>query len=454
MDPLDTACELKWTYPIFNLSRGEFRSCCRTPSNRISQEELDAHGIDAFLNSPKQLRDRHELVQGIRTEDCSACWRVEESGATSFRQGQRKVWRMLKDAGQLSHEEMNSQYTDDRLRQRLARITSATDPALLSHRPTMLEISLGNTCDMKCMYCNHHYSSQWGAEEIKLGRITQEQYDREFPKAPNGFGDRFWEWFENIGAGSLERIGIIGGEPLIMPEFYDMAERLHGVLKDAGRDTKPTLWIVTNMNTPLNYLTRFMEWFPRLTDVMDVEILVSMESVGRRAEYIRNGVNWERFTSNIDRILERRDVAFDFGFIPTINILSITSLLDFIKFTEDLHHRHGKPVAVKQNVVSYPQVHSPFILTPDFADHLDDVVSYMTPRIPQQPLVKDRMGRWDSFVEFITPVANGIRNNNQDRTEMRRRFADWVDDFDRRRNLDFKQVFPEYAAFYDLCRST
>ena len=39
VSPIDTICDLKWNYPIFNMDRGEFRSCCRTPSNKVTEDE-------------------------------------------------------------------------------------------------------------------------------------------------------------------------------------------------------------------------------------------------------------------------------------------------------------------------------------------------------------------------------------------------------------------------------
>ena len=52
-NPLDKICDLKWNYPIFGMDRGEFRSCCRTPTNLVTENDIQEFGIDAFLNSPK-----------------------------------------------------------------------------------------------------------------------------------------------------------------------------------------------------------------------------------------------------------------------------------------------------------------------------------------------------------------------------------------------------------------
>jgi pyruvate-formate lyase-activating enzyme len=446
--PLDTVCDLKWNYPIFNLDRGEFRSCCRTPSSKVTEEELTEYGIDAFLNNPKMKQSRMDLIKGIKTSDCNTCWQIEDSNMTSPRQGGSQFWNHLRTRKQVD----NVEYDEKLLQLKLDSVVDLDDPILSSKYPYMLEISLGNTCDMKCMYCNHHYSTQWASEEIKLGRITQEQYDREFPKAPASFDNKFWEWFNSVGVTYCSRIGIIGGEPLIMPEFYTFVEKLIEARKQSSRVKPTSLWIVTNLNTPKNYLDKFLKYLPKLSETFNVEILVSMESVGRKAEYIRNGVDWTRFTNNLDRLLSNKDLKFNFGFIPSLNALSVSSLKEFVIFTEELYRKYDRPVAIKQSIVNFPSQQSPFILTSDFAKYVDDCIAYMEPKVAEMPIVPDYQGRWDTFIEFLRPLGDSLRNNTIDRTDQRKKFAEWFDDFDRRRKINLVETFPEYAEFYKLCK--
>lgn len=445
---LNTVCDLMWNYPIFNMERGEFRSCCRTPSNRITEEDLQEFGTNAFLNNPKLKKIRLDLVNGVKNENCNTCWQIEDSGMTSPRQGGAQFWDHLRWRRHVP--DMN--YSENIMLKRLDLVNDINDPILNSEAPYMLEISLGNTCDMKCMYCNHHYSTQWATEEIKLGRISQEQYDREFPKAPNHFDEKFWEWFNNTGVKYSSRIGIIGGEPLIMPEFYVFLDKLIEAKKNSPVKKDASLWIVTNMNTPKNYLDKLMNYLPKLSEVFTVEILVSMESVDTRAEYIRNGIDWNRFTSNLDKLLSNKDLKFNFGFIPSLNVLSVSSITDFVKFAENLYHTHGRPVAIKQSIVNFPSQHSPFILTSDFANYIDECVAYMETKVNEMPEVPDKFGRWDTFIDFIKTLAESIRNNSIDRNEQRKKFGEWADDFEMRRRLKLTDVFPEYTEFYNMCR--
>lgn len=450
-NPLDTICDLKWNYPIFGMGRGEFRSCCRTPTSLVSEQELQEYGIDAFLNSNIQKQERLDLIQGRRTEACASCWKLEDSGIQSPRHHPKQMWWQLIKSNNIKP----SEYSEDKLKLELSKINDINHPALNSYKPYMLEISMGNTCDMKCMYCTHHYSTQWATERIKYKEITQEQYDREFPKAPPSFEGKFWEWFNEVGRYSINRLGLIGGEPLIMPEFYTFMDKAIASVEEINdqRKEKITLWIVSNLNTPSNYLQKVLDYLPKISKVFNLEILGSMESVGERAEYIRNGVSWERFTKNVDTILSNKTIEFDFGFIMSVNVLNITSIKEFISYTKLLYEKHGRPVTLKQNLISFPSWQSPMILTEDFIPYIEDAINYLNMNSQSMPNVKDPLGTWTSYATFLQTIIDGIKNNVIDKTPDRKKFYEWFDTYDNRRDLSLTKCFPEYTNFHNLCRS-
>ena len=449
-DPFNTICDLKWNYPIFNMARGEFRSCCRTPSNRVSKEELDTLGIEAFSNNPRELAERLDLVKGVRTKACQSCWSLEDSGLGSPRHTAERFFHIMKYS---KFKGDQTEYNEDFLRAYLNSVNDVNHNLLQSKNPYMLEISLGNTCDMKCMYCSHHYSSQWATELIKHGEITQAQYDTEFPKAPEGFDDLFWQWFDRYGRLNLKRLGIIGGEPLITPEFYTFAEKLisHMAPVNKFRKEKITFWIVTNFNTPKKYLDKFFNFFPKLNEYFNVEILISMESTGKRAEYIRNGLNWKRFTDNIHRLLEHRDLNFGFGFITSVSALSVIGMNDFVQWVYSLYDTYKRPILMKQNIVSFPSWQRPSILTAEYASHLFECIEFMKSKVDEMPVVEDLYGRWDQYILFLENLAETLQNNRIDVTSDRKKFVEWFTTYDQRRGLNLLKTFPELKKFHKFC---
>ena len=452
-DPVDTVCEFKWNYPIFQMDRGEFRSCCRTPSRPVTEEQLQEKGIDAFLNSDHLKQSRLDLINGIRHSDCKTCWGLEDKGMKSPREP-KQFWNFMQREEMIPTEKKSSSLNVDVMNEALAKVTTTDHKFITSKKPYMLELSLGNTCDLKCMYCNHHYSTQWATELIKTGEITQEQYDREFPAAAPSFENKFWEWFDRIGRLSIHRVNIIGGEPLIIPKFYEYIDIMKDKLKpleNISNRNKPVLCVVTNLNTPPNYFKRFMDRLPAITEVFNVEILISMESLTERAEYIRNGLDWKRFTSNVDALFSRKDVKFNTGFLMTVSVLSIATTKDFIQYATEMSKKHDRPIHLKQNIVNYPKWHSPMILPPSFAKYLDNAVEYMEENVTSMPDTVDFFGRYDQYIIFLKSLSESIKNNTGDYSADKAAFLKWFTSYDKIRNLNFKKTFPEYINFWDDC---
>jgi hypothetical protein len=448
-NPMDTICEFKWNYPIFQVDRGEFRSCCRTPSAPVSEELLQEKGIDAFLNNDKLIQSRLDLIQGIRHSDCQSCWNLEDRGMKSPREPEN-FWNFLKRERVIPKD---MEYNEENVRVELGKINSPDHQFLKASKPYMMEISLGNTCDLKCMYCNHHYSTQWATELIKIGEITQEQYDREFPKASSSYEEKFWEWFDHVGRWSIHRINMIGGEPLIIPEFYEYVERMMtqlNVIKTL-KNLKPTLCIVTNLHTPANYFNRFIDRLPKITEVFDLEILISMESLENRAEYIRNGIGWNKFNSNVHKLLAVKDANFQVGFLMSVNVLSIPTTKNFVEYATNLSDQYQRPIGLKQNIVNFPKWQNPMILPPEFSKYLYDTIKYMEQHVARIPNPTDFHGRYDQYMIFLRSLAESLANNTGDYTEDRKKFYHWYADFDKRRNINLMETFPELKDFYKMC---
>ena len=67
----------------------------------------------------------------------------------------------------------------------------------------------------------------------------------------------------------------------------------------------------------------------------------------------------------------------------------------------------------------------------------------------EMPDVSDKFGTWVGYTEFLCKLRDGIKHNDVDNTTIRRAFVNWFDDFDRKRNLNFVNTFPELANFYN-----
>jgi organic radical activating enzyme len=442
MNNENTVCHLRWGYPNISLSRNEIRTCCKTPFQKISDELLDYHQTDIFLNTHYQKKRRMEMLQGVQHSDCKSCWSLEKTGAKSLRGN--NPYGFIDFAKRHS---MFDEFTPPTLEE-ISNQVSLDSKILESHNPFMLEVSLGNTCDLKCMYCNHVYSSQWASESLKNNTINMEIYKQVQTQPNEKFIKLFWEWVDTKAKHSLDRIGIIGGEPLITPEFYDFLDKLIEVYADKEGPNKTRIWVVTNLNATDNYYNKFLEYIPKLSEKFILEVHISMEAMYDQAEYIRNGLNWERFESNVNKLFAS-NANIELAFLPSINAMSIPRLPKFLKWVYDLSKTYDKAIMLKQNIVTYPEVHSPFILPNDVADYLDPAIEWMKNIETEMPDVSDKFGTWSGYTEFLCKLRDGIKYNEVNNTEIRRAFVKWFDDFDSKRNLNFVNTFPELANFYN-----
>jgi hypothetical protein len=227
------------------------------------------------------------------------------------------------------------------------------------------------------------------------------------------------------------------------------------VYKDVpNNDT--TIWIVTNLHTPENYFNRLMNYLPKLNEKFKLEILISMESTEEQAEYIRNGLEWKRFENNVYKLFDatKENDRVTLGFLPSITALSIPRYKKFLQWVYNISQTTGKPVMLKQNIVTWPNCHTPFILTPDFADYLTDAIEWITSVQESMPNFHDHFGRWDTYTNFLINLRDSIKNSDTDQKELRKEFYSWFKDFDELRGLNFIETFPEFKDFYKRCGET
>lgn len=439
-------CHLRWGYPNISLTRKEIRTCCKTPFQKVNDDDIKSYGIDLFLNTDYQVNRRFEMMKGERHGDCHQCWQIEDQGATSLRGNTANGFIDFAHHRNLFDEfgttDMNT----------VTEQVNLDSNILRSHKPFMLEVSLGNTCDLKCMYCNHVYSSQWATESLKTFKISQHIYDEVNGAPDSEFIELFWKWVDQEAKFSVERIGIIGGEPLITPEFYPFIDRLIETYQDIPHNNT-TIWIVTNLNTPENYFNRLLKYLPKLNEKFKLEILISMESTEDQAEYIRNGLNWKRFESNVRKLFNstKDNDRVTLGFLPSITALSIPRYKQFLQWVYNISRETGKPVMLKQNIVTWPNCHTPFVLTPDFADYLTDAIDWLTSVQSDMPEFNDHFGRWSTYTAFLVNLRDSIKNNTTDQSMLRQQFYTWFKDFDELRGINFVETFPEFKDFYAMC---
>lgn len=474
VDPELVACRFKWDYPIVNLMSGHIRSCCRVPKQVITESDIDKYGTDVIMNLPFEQDRRREKLVGITHKDCESCVRLQWNGAEPPRDGINgfvNKWLIERNQAYPYKVKDTKKWYLDHIPMKAEELPH-NHPLLRSDRPDMLEIVLGNVCDLKCTYCSMHYSSQWVNELVKFGDVKKEEVLQHMPVAPEKLQKVFWEWFYDVGRHTADTINILGGEPTYMPQFYDTLDKLTEAYRDLGPKARHIeLGVLSNMNTSAAYMDKFLSKLPELTKYVFLRLQPSMESMGPRAEYIRYGLDWSRFEHNIRRILREREQYglnennFGIGMQIALNTFSVSSLPGFVKWIDSLIEEYGFEIGLMKNIVSFPRHHNPSILTSDYAKYFQETYDFVKSKMDKNDRVINRLrqetgidnhGSWDSYARALLEgliKSVGAPHRTEYDIESRGHFYKFVEQMKERRGVDFVTIYPEMNEFYDICKA-
>lgn len=276
----DTFCVRPLTH-LYVGTDGQYRLCCASEDSYLSNAKTDE--VDAWWNS-EYLKDvRKNLLNGIRIPECNRCWRNEDAGIRSHRLRSNREY--LVNANNYK------------------KFLSQLNP---NNKIIDLELHHTNLCNLKCLMCYEGASSQFGNENLKLGF----DYNRQIYNWP-------LERVEELLASGLHVLNIIGGEPLINTELYNLIESCYnkGYLKNT------LLHITTNC-------TRIDKWHDLLAKIPSLRIMASVDGFDDVYEYIRFGADWNVVSENILKLQKISNLMVN-SVVQNLNILNIHKLIEW-----------------------------------------------------------------------------------------------------------------------------
>jgi hypothetical protein len=200
--------------------------------------------------------------------------------------------------------------------------------------PTQLEIYFSNTCNLKCVYCNSKFSSTIDNENRIHGQFDYGTVHGSNVYLPGKIEvnpnieedtDKLFVWLEeNIH--ELNKLMILGGEPFLQKE----TERMVSLLE---RTSNPKLTLVVFSNLTVDPV-RVQEWLARMWKLVEqgkldnLQVVGSLDCWGPQAEYVRNGLDLNKYVNNMEFILNKTKIT------PSVNsalmALTIPTLPDLV----------------------------------------------------------------------------------------------------------------------------
>lgn len=429
-------CLAKWYQLTLYLQNGFNHSCHHPTPHKISIEELKAN-YKALHNTQFKKQQMQMMLDGERPPECDYCWRAEDSGNISD--------RVYKSAGSWARTKV-----DEVLETRTGDVN-----------PSYLEISFSNVCNFKCAYCSPDLSSPWNDEIEKYGPYpTSMNYNnldwfKQTGKMPihhrehNPYVDAFWEWWPELYA-SLHTLRLTGGEPLLSKDVWRMLDYIeHNPKKDL------VLAINTNLGIQDEFVDRIIEKINIIAPkVKEFQFFTSGEAVGPAGEYIRYGLDYYQWKTNLEKVLDHTNVIV--AVMTTVNLTSVTSYADFVRYLLDLRGMHNRKAMFNK-----VQFMTNFLRWPDFLSLqlLDDATKQKFANDIER-LIQER-GNWDGMATLSFSEVDQLRrlvnfmNSPMPEDKLvthRKDFVAFVDEYDKRRGTNFHETFPELGHFYKLCK--
>ena len=429
-------CTAKWLQTTLYLQNGFNHSCHHPSPHKIPVEEVEKDPA-ALSNSNHKKAIRKQMLEGVRPSECDYCWRIEDLDNEYFSD---------------RHYKTSDYWAWDRFDE------IAKSNPVDNINPSYLEVSFSNVCNFKCAYCSPEVSSKW-LEEIKQWGpypTTQSNHNLEWLKKVgrypykhsdnNPYVNAFWKWFPDI-LPTLKVFRITGGEPLMSKDIWKIFDYLRN-------NPQPSLELAINSNlcVETKLFDRFIEEIQTLDNcVKKIDIYTSLESVGEQAEYVRFGLKFDQWCSNVKTILSK--TTHDVLIMTTVNALSVSTMVDFLELIMEFRREFNTSfeknrIPISVNYLRWPPYLDARILPKDMklilADNIYNKAENCTKYFSQDKYARIYLEELDQIKRFCDYLLQ-----EEDYTQQRTDFVDFIREYDKRKSTNFIKTFPEISKLLE-----
>jgi hypothetical protein len=425
-------CGAKWYNATVWLGSGMTTSCHHPPAHKIDIEAVKQNPR-ALHNTSEKKEQRRQMQCGERPGGCEYCWKIEDMGKDfiSDRVYKSKI------------------YTDQDLK------TAYDTPDSEDVNLQTLEIAFDRTCNFGCSYCNPAFSSTWvkdlkqnGAYEnlVSDGRnhFTHTHDSAQLYKygETNPYVEAFFKWWESDLHNTLQELRITGGEPLMSPDLW----RLFDWFKENNSNPDMRLAVNSNLGGKDDLIDRLIS---ASHDIPNFHLYTSCEAMGVQAEYIRDGLEWNQYIKNLNRVIMEGDLA-GLHMMCTVNALCLESLTEFLDLMLKYKSLFGVDFPVfTLNIVRFPSFQSPLVLpTEKKQQHSQQLRNWLEIN-KDNPLVHEmERNQVIRLIDYLVSVERPHSETSFEMPKLHNDFKQFYNQYDKRRNKDFVKAFPDLANWY------
>lgn len=437
-----TFCALPWVH-LATRPNGDMRLCCSANASGagvdhvvgIVKEESGRHanfGIDTPLQAwnNEYMRDvRVTMLDGRIPKSCTKCFNEESRGVSS-----KRIWETV--------HWINQGVEIPKLIEETSKEGNVPDKLVY------LDLRLGHTCNLKCVMCSPHDSSQWVAEHKKIYPLFKHETLKQEMNWDKQSFNNFWHenpiFWEQLYSQipNLKQIYFAGGEPLMIKEHKVFLEE---IIRQGYADK-----IVVRYNT--NGLLIDDDIINIWSKFSKVRVGISIDAIGDRNHYIRFPADWNTLVKNLHK-MDNTPNNIQTSIATAIQILNIKHLPDFAKWKIEQKFKKINFERLMDNLLGGGGIFNMHLLyIPTFLNiqclplkdkkeirekflELKDWL-YNNYTTDDEYWVHNSYGwkRWQAVLDFM---------DSKDNTHLLPAFKEYIEALDKSRSLNFKSTFPE-----------
>jgi len=431
LDPLSASfCAAKWYNATIWLGSGQTTSCHHPPAHLIDKDQVQINPR-LLHNTPQKKEDRRRMINGERPPGCEYCWKIEDIGrdAISDRVYKSKIYPI---------EALNEAYKN---------------PPDSDINLRTLEIAFDRTCQFACSYCNPAFSSTWVRDIHKNGpyqhlvsdgrnHFTHEHTNSQLYRVgeTNPYVEAFFAWWESDLHQTLQELRITGGEPFMSAHTWKLIDWFRN---NQGK-SNTRLAINSNLGTDVD-IDRLLE----STKGMQIDLYTSNESIGLQAEYIRDGLVWDDWANNVERLLDSGQFR-SIHVMNTINALCLDSLDQFLECMLQWKTEYGRDALnFTLNILRFPSFQSPLVL-PDHIrmEYTKKLQQWLDANDKNELLHEHEINHLQRLIDYLD-VVKTPHSEAFEQPKLLNDFKQFYTQYDQRRGKNFALTFPTLNSWYD-----
>lgn len=424
-------CGAKWYNATIWLGSGQTTSCHHPPAHK-ADIQIVKFNPKAIHNTPQKKEDRRKMLAGERPSGCEYCWKIEDMGVDAVSDRPYK----------------SMTYTEEAL------LEATRTPVDQDVDLQTLEIAFDRTCQFACSYCNPAFSTTW-VKDIKKngpyinlvtdgrGHFTHiHEHDQLYDfHETNPYIEAFFAWWESDLHRTLKELRITGGEPLMSGHTW----KLFDWFKANKNKSTCQLAINSNLGFGQDVVQRMLD----STEGVKMMLYTSNESVGPHAEYIRDGLEWSQWISNMEYLLKAERMRL--SIMMTINALCLESLPEMLDQVMAWKKTYGQwHINFSLNILRFPSFQSALTL-PDhirqaYNKRLADWYATNKSNPDLNNFEKSNIERLIDYLDIVkTPHGEGYVQATAQKD-----FKQFYEQYDVRRGKDFRKTFsPMLVEWYE-----